>query len=78
MKQWGARLHPLGEMNIFDFLMEASGDIDKQRIRLSGLQIQILAFFISSAIFGRKNTGSAHRPKTDHILKLSQLLPQSP
>ncbi|KAI9592011.1 hypothetical protein BDF19DRAFT_239592 [Syncephalis fuscata] len=38
IKQLGARLHPLGEKNIFDFFMESSDGISKQRLRLFGMQ----------------------------------------
>ncbi|KAI9590891.1 hypothetical protein BDF19DRAFT_459831 [Syncephalis fuscata] len=53
IKQLGARLHPLGEKNIFDFFMEATGDISKQRFRLFGIQSLIVAQIIMLCIFGR-------------------------
>ncbi|KAI9599194.1 hypothetical protein BDF19DRAFT_419490 [Syncephalis fuscata] len=53
MRQLGAQLNPLGEMHIFDFFMEVSGDIAKQRSRLSGVQAEIVMFVMSFCIFGR-------------------------
>ncbi|KAI9591438.1 hypothetical protein BDF19DRAFT_271431 [Syncephalis fuscata] len=53
IKQWGARLHPLGEMNIFDFFMEATGDIANQRLRLFGIQSLVLVDVIMFSIFVR-------------------------
>ncbi|KAI9596878.1 hypothetical protein BDF19DRAFT_421378 [Syncephalis fuscata] len=53
MKQLGIPLHPLGEIHVFDFFMEASGDIYKQRLRLLGAQAQIVMIVIASFIFGR-------------------------
>ncbi|KAI9592687.1 hypothetical protein BDF19DRAFT_450642 [Syncephalis fuscata] len=53
IKQWGARLHPLGEKSIFDFFIEATGDIASQRLRLLGVQILIVVHIIMFCIFSR-------------------------
>ncbi|KAI9596909.1 hypothetical protein BDF19DRAFT_325675 [Syncephalis fuscata] len=50
-KQWGIPLNPLGEISVPDFLVEASGHIDEQRLRLSGIQIQIVFSVLMLCIF---------------------------
>ncbi|KAI9592215.1 hypothetical protein BDF19DRAFT_219721 [Syncephalis fuscata] len=52
-KQLGARLHPLGEMNIFDFFMEATGDTVEQRLRLFGIQVLLVVDVVMFCMFGR-------------------------
>ncbi|KAI9596920.1 hypothetical protein BDF19DRAFT_326006 [Syncephalis fuscata] len=52
IERLGARLHPLGEVPTFNFFMEASGDIDEQRLQLYGVQIQIFLFVVMLYIFG--------------------------
>ncbi|KAI9592788.1 hypothetical protein BDF19DRAFT_450892 [Syncephalis fuscata] len=39
---WGIPLHPLGEMNIFDFYMQTPNDLQEQRHRLVGSKFQIV------------------------------------
>ncbi|KAI9595193.1 hypothetical protein BDF19DRAFT_78917 [Syncephalis fuscata] len=53
IKHLGARLHPLGEMNIFDFFMEATGDIARQRLQLFGIQALLLIDVMMILIFAR-------------------------
>ncbi|KAI9599193.1 hypothetical protein BDF19DRAFT_118060 [Syncephalis fuscata] len=53
VKQLGALLRPLGEIDIFDFFMKAYGDIPKQRSRLFGIQTQLVIFVIAFCLFGR-------------------------
>ncbi|KAI9598592.1 hypothetical protein BDF19DRAFT_430788, partial [Syncephalis fuscata] len=50
-KQWGILLNPLGEINVPDFLMEATGHINEQRLRLAGMQVQIVFSVIMLCIF---------------------------
>ncbi|KAI9596875.1 hypothetical protein BDF19DRAFT_324766 [Syncephalis fuscata] len=66
-KQWGIPLHPFGEISVPDFLMDASGHIDEQRLRLIGVQLQMifsvtmLCIFVHNIVITTKMTISRPR-----------------
>ncbi|KAI9597515.1 hypothetical protein BDF19DRAFT_420908 [Syncephalis fuscata] len=48
---WGISLNPLGEKNVLDFFVEASGDIKEQRTRLAARWFyQDLKIYFPSAV----------------------------
>jgi hypothetical protein len=46
-------LHPLGELDISDYSMAASGDQAEQRKRLTGIQIEIVAAIFLIYLFAQ-------------------------
>ncbi|KAI9596879.1 hypothetical protein BDF19DRAFT_324786 [Syncephalis fuscata] len=54
-KQWSIPLNPLGEMSVPDFLMEASGHIDEQHLRLAAIQVQLVFSVIMLYIFAHNS-----------------------
>ncbi|KAI9597514.1 hypothetical protein BDF19DRAFT_435309 [Syncephalis fuscata] len=53
--KWGIPLHPLGEINTIDFLMNASGDIKEQRIRFTGAHLEVVLTVVMLYLFGRNS-----------------------
>jgi hypothetical protein len=49
----GIPLHPQGEMNTFEYVMLANGDLDELRARSTGARIQLLANAIANYVFVR-------------------------
>ncbi|KAI8052826.1 hypothetical protein BDF22DRAFT_488797 [Syncephalis plumigaleata] len=52
-KKNGISFHPLGEISMPDFYMEATGDIVEQRGRLMGLQFELIIAVAALYLFGR-------------------------
>ncbi|KAI8058323.1 hypothetical protein BDF22DRAFT_665060 [Syncephalis plumigaleata] len=50
---WGIRLHPLGEMEVLDYYMSESGNIQNQRAQLLSIQTEIIFTVILLTLFGR-------------------------
>ncbi|KAI8050563.1 hypothetical protein BDF22DRAFT_745435 [Syncephalis plumigaleata] len=48
----GVPLHPLGEVNVYDFYTMTSGDIEEQRLRLRGTQLELVVCVFVTFLFG--------------------------
>ncbi|RKP06726.1 hypothetical protein THASP1DRAFT_31466 [Thamnocephalis sphaerospora] len=51
--QWGIPLHPLGEINVIDYVLQAQGDIEDMRTRQRSLIFQMFCNVISACLFAR-------------------------